>query len=55
MSGIKILIETENAAFEEGEEICRILRKLANDLEEGKNVEKLLDINGNQVGYVEKI
>jgi len=54
MKEIQILIETENAAFDERteEEVARILRKFATDLEGGRRPEKLLDLNGNVVGAV---
>jgi hypothetical protein len=52
---VEIVIETENAAFQDGNreyEIARILRKLADDVESGKSVKKLMDINGNSCGIV---
>ena len=53
---LTITITMDNAAFdpEPGPEVARILRKLADQLED--NVEKvsaLRDINGNKVGEVE--
>jgi hypothetical protein len=50
---IALHIETSNAAFEESptSEIARILRKLADDFENGNiNSWHLIDINGNNVG-----
>ena len=49
-------IDTENDAFEqEGQksEVIRILRKLADDIENGKEPSKVMDINGNTCGFVE--
>ena len=56
MKKITITIDAlGNDAFaENGEyEISRILRKLADQLEEGEMPGKLRDINGNTVGVVE--
>ena len=58
MTNQKVTIEigTGNAAFETDaglqDELARILRKLADDLEAGKYPLMLLDINGNRVGDV---
>tara|TARA_Y100000590_G_scaffold133990_1_gene153270 strand:- start:1156 stop:1377 length:222 start_codon:yes stop_codon:yes gene_type:complete len=54
MKGIRLLIDTRNAAFEDclNEEVARILRKLSERIDEGVFPEKLIDINGNTVGYV---
>ena len=51
---IKILIETDNAAFADGPEyeIARILRRLAEDIEAGREPGVLMDVNGNLVGTV---
>lgn len=55
---IKIVIKTENAAFEDdnrGPEVARILREIADSLAEGLDVEDLpplRDLNGNVVGHV---
>ena len=53
---VTIKIGTENAAFETDaglqDELARILRKLADDLEAGRYPLMLLDINGNRVGDV---
>ena len=45
-------IETENEAFtnNEGEEIARILKEVASQVENGKKFGVLIDINGNKVG-----
>lgn len=49
-------IATDNAAFEGDDrktEIARILRDVADRLEQGKFVGRLLDVNGNHVGRAE--
>jgi len=49
-------IETDNSAFDEGNrnfEVARILRKLADQIEEGTDGTPLRDINGNRVGFAE--
>ena len=44
-------IETENEAFtNDGEEIARILKEVAIQLENGKEFGTLRDVNGNKVG-----
>ena len=44
-------IETENEAFtNDGEEIARILKEVAIQLENGKEFGTLKDVNGNKVG-----
>jgi hypothetical protein len=54
--GLKINIETDNAAFEDnaGIECARILRKVAQKIEDWSGANDfslgLLDINGNRVG-----
>jgi hypothetical protein len=55
MEQIKITINTGNSAFEGGEgyELARILRGLADKLENGSEPSKLMDINGNSVGTIE--
>ena len=56
MREIKIAIKTTNSAFEEDNlypELTRILRKLANSIEEEYIPSCLMDINGNKVGKVE--
>ena len=47
-----ITIETGNAAFEYAEyELARILRKYADEIENGSHINRpLFDINGNKVG-----
>ena len=53
MEEITITIQTSNAAFEEartpGVEVARILRRIADDFEEGFEREKYNDLNGNPV------
>lgn len=50
---ITITINTGNSAFEENpNEVSRILRNLADKLENGKQPTKPMDINGNSVGTV---
>jgi hypothetical protein len=56
---ITIIINTDNAAFEdenEGAEVARILRRLAREIYGGVNLvpgcDPLRDINGNQCGKV---
>ena len=56
MTNITIKINTDNAAFEDWrEETARILRKLADDTENGKDLNDLflMDHNGNKVGIVQ--
>lgn len=56
MKKMIITINMDNAAFQEGKgnyETARILRKLADDIEEFTLAEKIKDINGNTVGKVE--
>lgn len=55
MEKIIIEIDTVNSAFEgcEQNEVARILRKLADDLENYNEPKTLSDINGNKVGKVE--
>ena len=53
---LKLKINTENAAFDqEGQEVARILRDLANRLENLDKLQEcqlpLRDLNGNTVGY----
>ena len=54
MSNVTIVIDTDNAAFDDGNsgyELARILRMLANAYEDGYAEDKrLLDVNGNTVG-----
>jgi hypothetical protein len=55
MEHVRINIETGNAAFEDqtATEIARILRKLADDFENGVMRTSLRDINGNLCGEVQ--
>lgn len=53
---LKIEFGTDNAAFDnEGKEseIGRILREIAEDIENGSKSHSIRDINGNPVGYYE--
>ena len=52
---LKIEIETGNAAFEDDRnmELERILRQIAERLENGEDAGRVLDINGNKVGSFE--
>lgn len=59
MDKVTIEIDTVNSAFKEddeaeteGQEIARILRKFADEIEDRYYPEKLRDINGNTVGKV---
>ena len=57
MERITITINTTNDAFGDipelaNYELARILNRLAKDLIDGREPEKLLDINGNKVGKV---
>ena len=54
MSKIKITINTDNAAFEDYDEVPRILGELAKKVIEKASYElTVLDINGNVVGKME--
>ena len=58
MDKVIIEIDTTNAAFEgyDGHlEVARILRKLADDLENEVGGEILRDINGNRVGIIKML
>ena len=57
MNKIIISINTANSAFEgnEGKEVARILRELADKLEHGGQPSSVRDINGNKVGTVDII
>ena len=46
----KLEFETGNAAFDETEEISRILRDVARRIETGATSGKIRDTNGNAVG-----
>ena len=53
---LTIRIKTSNAAFQDGNreaEIARILRELAERIEDDEYPAKLKDVNGNTVGTVE--
>ena len=57
MERITITIKTTNDAFGDipdlaQYELARIINKLAIDIADGREPEKLLDINGNEVGKV---
>lgn len=46
-------LSTDNAAFEDDSEIPRILRKIADDIDAGKDIamfQTIFDVNGNDVG-----
>ena len=48
---MKLKIRTENAAFDPMEwEVARILRKVAEDIENGEESGSCVDHNGNKVG-----
>lgn len=55
MEKVIISIETVNAAFDEneGNELARILKEIAEKLENGSQPELIRDINGNKVGKIE--
>ena len=58
MERVTITINTTNDAFGDlpelaNYELARIINKLAKDLIDDKRPEKLMDINGNEVGKVE--
>ena len=53
--GFKLSITTDNAAFSEEEggpnaEVARLLREVADDIENGRECGTIMDINGNNVG-----
>ena len=55
---IRIEINTDNAAFEGDDgraEVARILRNLADKIEQYHNPEVLMDVNGNRCGTLEMI
>ena len=57
MERVTITINTTNDAFGDipdlaQYELARIINKLAKDIADGREPEKLLDINGNAVGKV---
>lgn len=48
-----IRINLDNAAFDPREsEIARILRDIAHKVEEGREPDKIMDVNGNTVGEI---
>lgn len=51
---VKIIIETDNAAFEErgNNEVARILSIISKDFYDGIQKMKYNDINGNVIAYV---
>ena len=54
MKGIRMLIDTQNAAFGDypNDEVARILRRLSEQIADGDFPVKLIDTNGNTVGYL---
>ena len=54
MKGIRMLIDTQNAAFGDypNDEVARILRRLSDQIADGDFPVKLIDTNGNTVGYL---
>ncbi len=49
-----VQFNTDNAAFDEATtEIARILRKIAEDVENGETAKGILDFNGNRIGQWE--
>ena len=53
---ITIHIETDNAAFDDGyerPEVARILRDIADKIEQHLNPEVIRDVNGNRCGYID--
>lgn len=51
---ITIEINADNSAFEENpNEVSRILRKIADQLEKGQEPSNPMDFNGNSVGKIE--
>lgn len=50
---MNVTIKTDNDAFadDEGAEVARILRDIAQDIEEGRTSGPCMDINGNKVGH----
>lgn len=47
---MKLNIETDNSAFEDPNELPKILRSIARDIEEGRTFGIIRDTNGNRVG-----
>ena len=54
MKGIRMLIDTQNAAFGDypNDEVARILQRLSEQIADGDFPVKLIDTNGNTVGYL---
>jgi|TARA_Y100000310_G_scaffold322341_1_gene381266 hypothetical protein len=54
MKGIRMLIDTQNAAFGDypNDEVARILQRLSNEIANGDFPVRLTDTNGNTVGYL---
>lgn len=53
MAMCKIKFSTENAAFRDGnaeQETARILREIADHVEDGEDAGKVMDANGNSIG-----
>lgn len=55
MKKLTISMNTENSAFEGNTEyeVARILREIADKIEQGHEPTKVMDINGNKVGEIE--
>lgn len=56
MSSFKLRFECDNAAFEENNlpnEVARILRRVAEQIENGHTIGSCIDYNGNRVGGFE--
>ena len=51
----KMKFQTENAAFENDQEVVRILKEVAEKIKNGASGGKIRDINGNTVGSWEVI
>ncbi|MGV4321278.1 hypothetical protein [Bacillus mojavensis] len=52
MNKVIIEIETRNAAFEDGYELSRVLRSLADKFENGDSPASERDISGNKVAKI---
>ena len=54
MKGIRMLIDTQNAAFGDypNDEVARILQRLSEQIADGDFPVKLIAPNGNTVGYL---
>ena len=48
----KLVVNMDNAAFDRGDgrELARILREIANKVQDGKTDGRAMDVNGNKVG-----